>query len=117
MDIVMHGPDGRAHPLTREPLEITYDAENDLFSAVARGNEELSADPMADALFIRTLRFLIAADQTIVGFQILEFSGFNPEEGNIDQLYTPQFNVPELHLSEASAGEIIEVAQERFLER
>lgn len=116
MDIVMQGPDGRAHPLTREPLEISYDADADLFSAVAKGNDELAANPMADALFVRTLRFLIAADQTIVGFQILQFSEFNPEEGNIDELYTPQFNAPELGLSEAFAGDIVEVAQERFLD-
>src|SRR5688572_7604054 len=103
MEIKMHTPDGRDHALTREPLEIGYDAEHDLFSAVAAGNDDLASDPQADALFVRTLRFLIASDGTIVGFQILGFSTFNPEEGNIDLLYTPRFSAPDLGLQDAAA--------------
>ena len=115
MEITMHGPDGREHLLTRRPLQISYDEHADLFSAVAAGNDSLTADPMADALFVRTLRFLIGHDDAIVGFQILEFRKFDPEEGNIDLLYTPRFSAPELGLEHASAGEIIEAAQERLL--
>lgn len=114
MDIVMTGPDGREHPLTTDPLRISYDPQRDLFEAVADGHSALAADPLADALFVRRLRFLIDSDETIVGFQILEFSAFNPEDGNLDILYTPQFDVPGLDLVGASAGEIIEAAQERF---
>lgn len=117
MHVTIFGPDGREHGLTSEPLRISYDAEADLFGAVADGHERLAADPHADALYVRTLRFLIGGDDTIVGFQILEFARFNPEEGNIDQLYTPHFSAPDLGLDDASAGEIIEAAQDRLLAR
>jgi hypothetical protein len=97
------------------PLRITYDRGTDLFTALADGHEALARDPHADALLVRTLRYLIAADDTIVGFQIAEFSSFNPEEGNVDMLDTPHFSAPELGLDDAFAGHIVEVARERLL--
>jgi hypothetical protein len=113
--IIIRNPDGREHRTTTSPLRITYDRARDLFTALADGHEALARDPHADALHVRTLRYLIAADDTIVGFQIAEFSSFNPEEGNIDMLYTPRFSAPELGIEDAFAGQIVEVAQDRFL--
>src|SRR4051794_14724809 len=103
MDVEMIGPDGRAHTLTKQPLRIHYAPKTDLFSAVADGNDQLACAPFADALHVGTLRYLIAADDSIVGFQILGFSAFDPEEGNVDLLYTPHFSAPELGLGDASA--------------
>lgn len=114
MDIAMTGPDGRHHSLTSAPLRIDYNPTIDLFEAVAGGNDALARDPHADALHVRTLRFLIAANGVIVGFQIIEFSSFEPEEGNADLLYTPRFSAPGLGLDDASAGEIIEAAQRTY---
>ena len=115
MEITIHGPDGREHSLARGPLEISYDERADVFSAVSAGHDRLAANPTAQALFVRTLRFLIGPDDTIVGFQILEFRKFDPEEGNVDVLYTPRFSAPELGLDDAPAGEIIEAVQTRLL--
>lgn len=115
MDVTITGPDGRTHPLTKDPLELAYDAGQDLFSAVAAGHDALASDPHADALFVRSLRFLIAPDDVIVGFQILEFADFETEAGNLDLLYTPEFHVPALGFDEeTSAAEIIEAAQARY---
>ena len=84
---------------------------------MAEGHEALADDPFAGALHVRTLRYLIAADGTIIGFHISEFSSFNPEEGNVDMLYTPRFDAPDPGLMHAFAGQIVEVAQERLLQR
>jgi hypothetical protein len=111
MDVVLIGPDGRQHECTSQPLRVRWDREADLFAAVAEGHEDLARDPMADALYVRSLRFLIAADYSIVGFQILEFASFNPEEGDSDPLYTAAFTVPQMGLVDAAVGEIIEVAR------
>ena len=113
MEIIIRNPDGREHRTTTSPLRITYDRGTDLFTALAEGHEALARDPHADALYVPTLRDLIAADDTIVGFQIAEFFSFDPE-GDVDVLYTPRFDAPSLGLSYAFAGQIVEITQERL---
>jgi len=113
MRVYLIGPNGRRHGLVGEPLRSRHDPTTDIFQAVAGGHEALATDPCADALYVGALRFLLAgADAEVVGFQVVDFSRFDPELGNLDPLYTPRFDVPQLGLVDATVGDIITTAQE-----
>jgi tetratricopeptide (TPR) repeat protein len=59
--------------------------------------------------------YLGAAQGPILGFTVLDFSEFDPEEPEVPELWKgPHFDVPLLGLTDASAGQIVLAARNHF---
>jgi len=96
--------------MIRPKLFLNHDADYDWLIALEFGRVDDGQPSERWSEACESLGYLDDGDGRALGFKVLDFSTFDPEE--VDEIWDePRFAVPVLGLPEASAGEIVLAAR------
>lgn len=99
--------------LTKQPLRLRHSPLGYFQALVAGESSEGKSDD--HFVYFGPLRYVLRTpDGPVVGFQLLDLAGFEPDQFP-DATWGPSFDVPELGLVRADVGDIVHAAKRAFI--